>query len=178
MLDNLKRAERGATIEVIKFGLFGFLGIALLYVLQRYILGGQFLGNLIIETPALYCLLIWIAFTIFSSTFEAFYYTHEINSGFQDNFNEHTLLTIMRFSALIPLWILTDWKFALCYVMMFPFLHDGNYYRWRDKIKPGTYKRRWFAQSTTSTAWTTKIFTPLIRTILAIGALTWLITML
>ncbi len=145
----------------------------MLFVLQKYILGGQFIGNLIVETPAIYSTIIWIVFAMLVSKLEAFYYTHEINSGFKDNFNEHGLFTFIRACVILPLWILTSWKVALCLVIIFPFFHDGNYYRMRNKIVPGTYPRKWFSQSTTSTAWSTKFFTPVVRAVLAcIGLIT------
>lgn len=168
----LRLANHKANKEVILWGLTGAAVLGILYILQRFILGGQFIGNMIVETPKLYCLCIWIAFILLSSIFEAFYFTHEVRSGFADNFNEHPLFVCIRACVLIPLWILTSWKIMLCYAFMFSFFHDGQYYRWRDRIVYGTYKKRWWDQSTTSTAMSTKFMTPAVRTILAVISLT------
>lgn len=166
-IKELQKQKRHANMETV-YWLLGASGILLvLFVLQKYILGGEFVGNLIVETPSIYSTIIWICFALFVSKLEAFYYTHEINSGFEDNFNEHGLFTLMRACVLIPLWILTSWKVALCLVAIFPFFHDGNYYRMRNKIVSGTYPKKWFSQSTTSTAWSTKFLTPIVRTVLA-----------
>lgn len=169
--EEIRNKQKNARNEVIIFWACSWLALGILFVLQKYVLGGQFIGNIIFETPKLYCLFIWIGFILTSSIFEAFYFTHEINSGFIDNFNEHPLLVFIRAWVLIPLWILTSWDVALCYAVIFPFFHDGQYYRWRDKIVPGTYKKRWFDQSTTSTARSTKFMTPSVRIMLAVSAL-------
>jgi len=166
--EELKKIKRQANLETIYCGL-GAAGILIfLFILEKYILGGQFIGNLIIEIPALYCGIIGIVFTLFTSKLEAYYYTHEINDSEPDNFNEHPLFMMIRLCVIIPLWILTSWDIILCYMGMFPFIHDGNYYRWRHKLNPDIYTKTWFAQSTTSTAWSTKFLTPVIRTSLFI----------
>lgn len=154
---------------------FSIIGIlSAMYVIQMYLLDNG-IGNEITEQPYYYCALIWLVFTHFSSKFEAYFFTHEIRSGFADNFNEHPMFVMIRASVLIPLWILTDWKAVLCYIFMFPFFHDGNYYRWREKIVPGTYPKKYFAQSTTSTAFSTKFMTPVVRISLAIISIVTLI---
>ncbi len=126
-----------------------------------------YLGNEVIENPVYYCTIIWIMFACLSAKFEAYYYNYAMQDNSPQKPNMHFLLTVIRFIVIIPIWVLTNFEAVICYVAMFPFFHDGSYYVERNRIKPGTYSKRWFAQSTTSTAWTTKFMIPVIRTILA-----------
>lgn len=169
----IKAQEKEATRDAIRFAIIAF-SIVICGILISMMLGEN-LGNWIVETPWAYCMIIWIVFAFFSSTFEAMYYNHEVRSSYQDNFNEHPLFVAIRSCVLIPLWIIAGWKVALCLGVMFPFFHDGQYYRFRNKIDPTLYRKKWFSQSTTSTAFSTKYFTPVVRTSLCILAFAGLI---
>ncbi len=136
-----------------------------------------YIGNEIIDNPVYYCSIIWIMFACLIGKFEAFYFAMKMNSKMFIDINEHLLFTCIRGVVLIPIFILTDWKAVLCYVAMFPFFHDGAYYTQRERIKPNTYHKKWFAQSTTSTAKLTKYFTPVVRTSLAIIAIAMIIVL-
>lgn len=137
-------------------------------------LGDFFIGNEIIDHPPLYCEILWCLFASFSGSFEAYYY--DLNSKVKNtNPNLHALLTIQRAIVIIPILVLTNWKCLLCYIAMFPLFHDGSYYLERERIAPGTYPKKWFDVSTTSTAkidiLLLKLFSPktivIIRTTLA-----------
>jgi hypothetical protein len=61
-------------------------------------------------------------------------------------------------------------------MLMFSFLHNGMYYLTRNKLNSSVYQKRFFAQSSTSTAFWTKFMTPISRTILfVIGLALYLI---
>jgi hypothetical protein len=85
----------------------------------------------------------------------------------------HIGWTFQRFIVLciIALTSFNWWLLAL--PLVFPFLHDGEYYTTRNYFNRLIYTKKYFAHSTTSTAITTKIFTPVVRTILfGLGILT------
>lgn len=169
-MNNLRDQSRQATIETLKYAGFAFFTIGFLYIFQRYVLHG-----FILNTPEYWGLLCWSSFSYLSARFEAMYYNHEIHSNFLDNNNEHPLLICIRICVLIPLAYLVKWDVAIAYVFIFPFIHDGSYYKMRNIIDSGIYTKKWFAQSETSTAITTKIFTPLIRTLFFITGIFYII---
>jgi len=164
-----KQAIKKVLKSVLKWCLF-----VMLPIIGGGYLSGEPIGNYIISNEWVYCTLIWVAFTILSAHFEAHYYQHEISSSFKENFNEHPLFVGIRLCVLIPLWIISSWKVVICLICLFPFLHDGQYYTTRNNLS-GIYSKRWFAQSTTSTALTTHFFTPIARTIWFVIGLTLLI---
>ena len=55
--------------------------------------------------------------------------------------------------------------------LVFVFFHDGQYYTTRNKYNRQIYTNKWFAQSSTSTAWSTKFLTPTFRTIMFIAGI-------
>lgn len=125
----------------------------------------------LIEFLDLFCLLIWIFYTILSARFEAYYYNYASKDNSKDIKNLHILFTTIRTLVLLPIFILTTWKITICYIMLFPFFHDGAYYTKRHNIDNRIYKDKWLSQSTTSTAKLTKYFTPLVRVCLMLLAL-------
>lgn len=154
--------EHKGNQDTLKWGAGAFLVLFSMYLLQRYVLGDM-IGSLILGNAKYYCFIIWVSFALTTAKLEAYYYAHEMNSHFVDNFNEHTLFNFIRLCVWVPLWIIAGWKIALCLGAMFPFLHDGMYYVWRNRIQPGLYPKKWFDQSTTSTALSTKYMTPAVR---------------
>lgn len=160
--------------KVLMSGVKAALALFLLYITQKYLLGGRFLGNEIVENPPVYCTIIWCFFAVFSGHFEAYYYEHESKSSFKDNYNEHPLFVAIRLCLFIPLWILTNWQIAVGLFIIFPFFHDGQYYLNRNNLS-GIYPRRWFDHSTSSTAISTKVLTPLVRTLFAVAGFTIII---
>ena len=55
--------------------------------------------------------------------------------------------------------------------LAFSFLHNGMYYWSRNALDERIYTKKWFDQSSTSTAKSTNFFTPQIRTIFFIISL-------
>ena len=94
--------------------------------------------------------------------------------------NEHILWTMQRIivGALFELSILYCLNFmsslsllhivsiAISLLLSFPFFHDGADYTRRHELDNKMYPKKWFDQSTTSTAWTDKlkICGPILRT--------------
>jgi hypothetical protein len=94
----------------------------------------------------------------------------------------HSLFAVQRgIIFCLFLFIYQDLVIILSFLLMFSFLHNGMYYTTRSLIakhnnEKDPYPLRFFAQSKTSTALTTKIFTPIIRTILfSIGFIIYII---
>jgi hypothetical protein len=54
---------------------------------------------------------------------------------------------------------------GLCMALSSPFWHDGFYYSKRNDLDRNMYKKRFFDQSTSSTALLTKFCTPILRTL-------------
>lgn len=162
--------SKHATRESLTVAGIAFAVIGLLYVLQRYVLHDNIGG-----VPVIWCGFVTIAFAWLSSRFEGLYFFHEIQSLEGDNINEHPLLVMIRACYFIPVWYITSWDVVLAYCAMFPFIHDGGYYSMREKLKPGTYPKKFFAQSKTSTAFLTKYMTPVVRTILFVLAVAYII---
>lgn len=146
----------------------------MLIILLIQVIADIYIGNEIIENPVYYCTFIWACYAWLSAKFEAYYYNYASKDPHEKP-NLHKLFTIIRFVVITPIWILTSWKALICYIALFPFFHDGSYYTTREQIFKGTYPKKWFAQSTTSTALSTKYFTPVVRTILAIISIIFII---
>tara|TARA_R110000803_G_scaffold199045_1_gene262945 strand:- start:670 stop:930 length:261 start_codon:yes stop_codon:yes gene_type:complete len=60
---------------------------------------------------------------------------------------------------------------------IFSFFHNGMMYKTRNDLNKRNYPKGWWDQSTNSTAWSTKLMTPLYRSIqLVIGLIIYIIT--
>ena len=80
-------------------------------------------------------------------------------------------LIIPTYGLLIPTLI----GFANAFV--FSFFHNGIMYLTRNDLLDKNYPKRWWAQSKGSTAWSTKLMTPKLRTIqLIIGLIIYIVT--
>lgn len=125
-------------------------------------------------------IILWILYACLEAVREAYYYHLNCISDKPIEKNLHSLFTVQRSVVLLillfPFHIDVDF-FVLtgaCFCV-FPFFHDGAFYYMRNKLNPLIYPARWFAQSTTSTAKSTKFMTPVNRTILAAAATAGLI---
>ena len=140
--------------------------VSLLYLLGffTFVLIHAYAWSWIVATPVFYCSLLWISYSLCEGKLHGYYYAHHMVSSLKENFNEHPLFNFMRLCVLTPIFVLCGWKATLCLMAMQPFCHNGCFYYTRD-ILDHKYPKRWFAQSTSSTAWLTKFFTPTVRTI-------------
>ena len=116
-----------------------------------------------------------ILFTLFKAKFEAIYFHIKSITDYKTKYNEHNILTVIRASFLLVAFYFTDLQTIFCYCLCFPFLHDGFYYYFRNKINPTIYTNGFFSQSNTSTAFFTNYMTPIVRSILFIVGLALLI---
>ena len=110
--------------------------------------------------------LIWVLYAVLEGAKEATLYNiRDYNK--KNPFNEHIVFTIQR-AVVLLLVCYIDWRMLFIAPFAFPFFHDGAYYTTRNLLNNKIYPKRWFAQSTTSSARSTDFFTPEIRTIFAI----------
>lgn len=131
-------------------------------------------------------LALWILYAILEGKREANFWHHRIKSSDYKDFKDidrHPIFTIQRGLVLLILalssyLILNDiWLTGYLFIMnslIFSFWHNGSMYLERYKMskisnphysKGWVYKKGWWSQSTTSTAWTTKLMGPVSRTI-------------
>lgn len=116
--------------------------------------------------------LIWCFYSIIDGIRDGIFY-HSYNYSIKRLFNEHIIFVIQRLIVSIIL-ILYSQNILLIMplILSFSFFHNGAYYTTRHILNKKTYnydnlyKKKWFAQSTTSTSVFTKYMTPLVRTIL------------
>ena len=135
------------------------------------------------------CLIIWITYAFIEGKREGIFWHHRIKSEdyihFQD-IDRHPLFATQRALMLGALgflnyYMIGDWLwvgyFALMNALIFSFFHNGAMYQQRNKMsvivspinhEKWIYKKKWWAQSTTSTAMLTKVMNPISRTIQAI----------
>jgi hypothetical protein len=110
--------------------------------------------------------LLWILYSFFEGKREALYFSvKSIATQSFDTGNEHAMFTIQRAIvaaiALSLMWFggsgISTCVYVLASMMLcFPFVHDGEYYVERKKLRGVSsqlYSQGWFSQSTTSTAW-------------------------
>jgi hypothetical protein len=135
------------------------------------------------------CLFVWVIYSIIEGKREAFFWHHRMKSSdyeFFKDIDRHPLFAIQRGLMLVSIsistyYILDSFLLSLYIFLMncliFSFFHNGSMYLERYKMSiivnqndstKWLYKKGWWDQSTTSTAWSTKIMTPISRTIQAI----------
>lgn len=122
-------------------------------------------------------LILWIAYSLFEGFREAYYFSVKSKNGAHKNVDEHWFFASQRFAVVLISsigffasglgWHSLLLSFGLCCV--FPFFHDGMYYKTRNKLD-GIYTKTWLDHSATSTAKTEKFLTPINRIVmLSIG---------
>ncbi len=123
-------------------------------------------------TPIIYyyLALVWIMFSLLEGFTEAWHWHYKIQAQDEKKTDAHMYFTLRR----LCIWILLfgiDFRLGMFALFSFPFLHDGAYYYHRNELTPGVYRRGFFDQSSTSTAYLTKFFTPYVRTLCFICSL-------
>jgi hypothetical protein len=115
-------------------------------------------------------LIIWLLYSAFEGIRESYYWWLNSKFGGDIGFNIHIIFALQRGLVILMTGLLIDIFLAMSLMLTFSFIHNGFYYLGRGFISKSTgeknpYPKGFFSQSTTSTAITTKIFTPTIRTI-------------
>lgn len=122
--------------------------------------------NYIFKQPALLSIMIWILYAIFDGIREALYFTLKARNPMLDYINEHPMFMMQRGLVLVLIGYILQ-QFYPCFLLacMFPFVHDGMYYLFRD-ILDNSYPQRWIAQPKKPTAIFDIVFKyPLVRII-------------
>ena len=110
---------------------------------------------------------LWCAYCCYEGWREGLFF-HKVEVDKEGGKILHANWTIQR-ALVLGMILITNlhwWVISLPFV--FSMLHNGSYYTTRNKYNRQIYTKKWFAQSTSSTAWSTKFFTPVVRTICAI----------
>lgn len=125
--------------------------------------------------------LIWCLYSIIEGIRDSIFY-HQYNHTFERVLNEHIVFVVQRLIVSLILCLMSQNIWLLIpFILSFSFIHNGSYYTSRHYLNKKSYnydnlyKKKWFSQSTTSTAVFTKYMTPLVRTILFLISITLLI---
>lgn len=95
-------------------------------------------------------ILIFVHYSALEGIREGFYYHAQPDTR---SFNLHYLFVIQRaLFGLLILYISRDWVFCVGLVLIFSLFHNGFYFITRNKLNPEIYKKGFFSNSTTSTA--------------------------
>jgi hypothetical protein len=106
-------------------------------------------------------LLSWMLFSFIEGYREAvfFYKSMLIDkplvtpNDFLCRLNIHTVFTITRICVWIPFFFFTPWLFVIGLAFLFPYIHDGSLYLYRNVYDSNVYKARFFSEpSKTSNA--------------------------
>ena len=129
----------------------------------------------------LFIFIVWCLYAVLEGKREAEYFHYRLKAEdilVKEGRFTHGVWTLQRFLVLLLILIFQikelniiyfDFSlfdlicFILSLVLVFPFLHDGMYYTRRHKLNRLIYPKKWFDQSTTSTAFFTKLNTPIMR---------------
>lgn len=132
--------------------------------------------------------LIWICYVLCEAYREGYYWHYKSFVVDDRKFNIHIIFTIQRFLMLASLtfvkfeyFSVNNFDLLLFFVsccLTFSFIHNGMYYTIRNMLNNNIYKKKWFDQSSTSTALTTKFFTPVSRTIMFVIGLSTIVYLL
>lgn len=132
----------------------------------------------------LFLIVTWFVFSLFEGITEARLWHHKyklFDEGIVNTIDSHVAFTIQRGIVLVIISLLVYWFFEdhallisglffLGNALTFSFIHNGMMYTHRNYLSKQTdqkeiYPKKWFAQSSTSSAVLTKVMTPVSRTI-------------
>lgn len=119
---------------------------------------------------------IWSGYAILEGWREAHYFHFRIKVDSEVSKKEgrllHGLWSLQRFFVCLLMLIITYkiWWLTLIFLIanmsVFPFLHDGMYYKTRHKLDTSNYPKGWLDWSHNSTAFWTKYEAPIFRILL------------
>lgn len=111
--------------------------------------------------------ILWCFWAMFEGWREAIFF-HRVEVDKTAGKLLHSWWTVQRVLVLGIILITNFQWWVISLPLVFSWYHDGQYYTTRNKYNKQIYTNKWFAQSSTSTAWSTKFLTPVIRTIMFI----------
>lgn len=105
-------------------------------------------------------LVLWIIVALLEGVRDGFFYHYLMNSAKTDKYNMHWLFTFERSVIMVLIvWIylrsfsvLDTGVFVFSLILIFSFIHNGQYYWTRNFLDNNIYPKKWFASSTTSEA--------------------------
>lgn len=109
----------------------------------------------------------WILFCISDGIADGFFYHLRDHNKFSE-INEHHFFFMRRLTVAVVFFTHSDFSYILLFSMATaqPFLHNNSYYNTRHILNKKVYDYGLFNQSSTSSAWSTKLFTPNVRIVL------------
>lgn len=89
----------------------------------------------------------WIIYSIIDGFIQGCYYHAKMTSASADTWNLHSYYATQRL-AVLSLIIIQDPSvysivLAMALLTIYPFFHDGQYYKTRNDLRPGLYSLRW-----------------------------------
>lgn len=97
-------------------------------------------------------IILWVVYSIFEGKREAYYY-HALNLSSANHINLHWMYAIQRAIVMVVIGITSmSVLLPVSLAFIFPFIHDGFYYMKRNDLMNWIYKKRFKAESDTSTA--------------------------
>lgn len=107
--------------------------------------------------------LVWVVYCVLEGTRDGIMYN--MRDYLKENdFNEHIIFTMQRSLVLVLLTYIYP-PILIMAPFAFSFFHNGMYYSTRRFLNRQLYPKGWWSQSTSSSAKTTDLFTPTMRTI-------------
>jgi len=104
-------------------------------------------------------LIIFILYSAIEGIREGYYYHYKWLTSIMNKHDEHSMFTIQRVIVVLGLSIISypliGWYCFLSIISMslcFSFIHNGMYYSTRNSVDKNVYKRKFFDDTTSSTA--------------------------
>jgi len=141
-------------------------------IVERYF--GVTITEAIIENLNYRFMAITIIVSYLSGQVEGRYMHYKYQVPTPDKHNPHFGFTVIRFVAALPMLSIINCKIFLCYMAVFPFIHDGALYAMRNKLNKNIYHKKWFAipDKTEDMAWTDIVFRyPIVRVAFAVAGI-------
>jgi len=125
-------------------------------------------------------LILWVLYAYFEGKREAIFWHHRVKSSDYEKFksiDRHPMFVLQRGLVFImggiTLYYISNNFLLTSYILvmnmlLFSFFHNGAMYTERNNMSNTTYTKRWFDQSSTSTAMMTEFMSPVSRTIQAV----------
>lgn len=121
---------------------------------------------------------IWILYAVLEGWREAHYFHRVMDTDKKTGKMLHIWWNIQRALVVLVMFITCTSWWVIGLGLMFPFFHDGMYYRTRHVLNSKNYPKDWFDYSTTSTAFLSKFETSAARIIFFILGVCVIVTYL